>query len=348
MKTSWKVAGRLEWLWAFATPSTVVYAIQPGREFPQAAAGARCRFDGPSFAMAARRIVSLIKRPIKPAWRSRDLATDYPRPTCASDVHALLQQSLAVRDRRNVGDISPHGATVVYLRHSKAWGPSVLRRVQIPEQKTIGEYLVVDSIEAIVTLAQIDVLEIHGWNSTTDDVERPNRIVWDLDPGPAVTWPQIRDAALVLRDMLRALELRAWVKTTGGEGLHVVMPLEPLRLWSECLEFARHVADALVRTQPKRYTTRFAKSGRERQILVDYLRNNRTNTSIAAFSTRAREGASVSMPIDWRELQTSRRPQFNLPRVLEMMEPRWSDPWGTYWTTRQALSAGAMEAVASI
>src|SRR5687767_7231316 len=134
-----------------------------------------------------------------------------------------------------------------FLRHAKAWGPSALRRVKIQEKTKVGEYLVADSIEAVVSLAQMGVVEIHTWNSTSDDVERPNRIIWDLDPGPEVTWPQVVRAALLVRGALTTLGLKAWVKTTGGRGLHVVVPIKPLRDVAECLEFSRHVGEALVR-----------------------------------------------------------------------------------------------------
>jgi bifunctional non-homologous end joining protein LigD len=112
--------------------------------------------------------------------------------------------------------------------------------------------------------------------------------VWDLDPGPEVSSKLVVTAALVVRDVLKTLGLASWVKTTGGRGLHVVVPLKPKRTVSECLDFSRAVSEAIARTDPRSYTTAFAKAGRERKILIDYLRNNRTNTSICAFSPRAR------------------------------------------------------------
>ena len=190
-----------------------------------------------------------------------------------------------------------------FLKHAKAWGPSALRRVRIQEKTKLGEYLVADSIEAVVSLAQMGIVEIHTWNSTADDIERPNRIVWDLDPGPEVSWQQVVKAAELVREVLTTLKLRSWVKTTGGRGLHVVVPLKPKRTVAECLDFSRAVSEAIVRADPRAYTTDFAKSGREHKILIDYLRNNRTNTSVCAFSPRARPGAAVSMPLGWNELR---------------------------------------------
>src|SRR5205814_1276491 len=155
-------------------------------------------------------------------------------------------------------------------------------------------YLVADSVEAIVSLVQMGIVEVHTWNSTVDDIEHPNRLVWDLDPGPNVNWRQTTTAALLVRDVLKTLGVESWVKTTGGRGVHVVAPIKPTRDWEECLAFARQVSEAIVASAPRLYTTTYSKSGRERKILIDYLRNNRTNTSIAAFSPRARAGAPVS------------------------------------------------------
>jgi bifunctional non-homologous end joining protein LigD len=112
-----------------------------------------------------------------------------------------------------------------------------------------------------------------------------------------------RQGAELVRDVLRTLRLTSWVKTTGGRGLHVVVPLTPKRSVAECLDFSRAVSDAIARTDPDAYTTAFAKSGREHKILIDYLRNNRTNTSVCAFSPRAKPGATVSMPLGWNQLR---------------------------------------------
>jgi bifunctional non-homologous end joining protein LigD len=162
------------------------------------------------------------------------------------------------------------------MKHSPVWAPEALRRVRIQEKKKVGEYLVADDIAAIIGLVQMGVLEIHTWNSTVDDLERPNRLVIDLDPGEEVGWPEVIAAARSVRSALAALDLESWVKTTGGRGLHVVAPLRPHADWSECLAFARGLSEALERAEPGRYTTEFAKAERARKILIDYLRNNRT------------------------------------------------------------------------
>ena len=232
-----------------------------------------------------------------------------------------------------------------YMRHRRVWGPSVLKRVTIREKTKVGEYLAVVNVEGIIALAQMGIIEVHTWNSTIDDVERPNRIVWDLDPGPAVAFKDVIAGAIAVRKMLETLGLETWVKTTGGHGIHVVAPLKPDRQWDECLEFAKAVAEALVRSNPL-YTITFAKAGREKKILIDYLRNNRTNTSVAAFSARARPSATVSMPVSWQQLTAKLDPQ----RFTVLTSPKKlrTDPWREYWRCKQTISAAAFTAITKL
>jgi bifunctional non-homologous end joining protein LigD len=240
----------------------------------------------------------------------------------------------------------PSGLTAPchYLKHAKAWGPNALRRVRIQEKTKVGQYLVADSVDAVISLAQMGIVEIHTWNSTADDVDRPNRLVWDLDPGPDVTWKQVVIAAKLVRDVLATLEIKSWVKTTGGRGLHVVVPLVPRRTVAACLEFSRAVAEAIEHTNPRAYTTKFPKVGRERKILIDYLRNNRTNTSVCALSPRAKPEATVSMPLDWSELREppGRWTLLTAPRRLGRLT---RDPWKRYWTSAQEVSDVSFAAV---
>jgi bifunctional non-homologous end joining protein LigD len=238
-------------------------------------------------------------------------------------------------------------APCIYLKHAKAWGPSALRRIKIQEKTKIGEYLVADSIEAIVSLAQMGIVEIHTWNSTMANIERPNRIVWDLDPGPAVTWKEVVQAARLVREVLKTLGLTSWVKTTGGRGLHVVAPIKPAREVTECLDFSRGVSEAIARTDPQLYTTTFAKVGREHKILIDYLRNNRTNTSICAYSPRARSGAPVSVPLNWSDLDGS-PDRWTLRTVGKRLQRLRSDPWEKYWACHQEIPDASFTAVLAL
>jgi bifunctional non-homologous end joining protein LigD len=233
-----------------------------------------------------------------------------------------------------------------YMKHSKLWAPAPLRRVRIREKTKVGEYLIVDSLPALVGLVQMGVLEVHTWNSRFARLEHPDRIVMDIDPGDGVTWSAVVAAARRVRELLRLVRLESFVKTTGGRGLHVVVPLDPRALWSECLEFARAVAEALARVHPARFTTRFGKSGRQDKLLIDYLRNNRTNTSVAAFSTRAKSSAPVSMPLAWSELSASKPPdRFTLITAPARLARLRVDPWQDYGTVKQVIPRRAVAAL---
>lgn len=236
-----------------------------------------------------------------------------------------------------------------FMKHSKVWAPPALRRVRIQEKTKVGQYLIADTIAAVVSLVQMDVLEIHTWNSRIDNLEQPDRIVFDIDPGSQVQWSKVIESAKLVRRLLETVGLASFPKTTGGKGLHVVVPLVPRADWTECLEFSRALAQAIERHDPDHYTTAFAKAGRERKILVDYLRNNRTNTSVAAFSTRAREAAPISMPIRWEEVTAALKPTaWTVVTAERRLSSLRRDPWRDYWTTKQRLSTNATIALARI
>jgi len=237
------------------------------------------------------------------------------------------------------------GGACFYQKHVGPWTPAGARRVEIEEERKVGEYLVVDDLAALVGLVQMDVLEIHTWNSVADDLERPNRLVFDLDPDPALPWTRVAEAARLVRDRLAAAGLRSWVKTTGGKGLHVVVPLAPGPAWAEGSQFARALAEAIAREQPLGFTAQMAKSERQGKIFIDYLRNIRGATSVAAFSTRATPQAPVSVPIDWDELSADlRADHFTVVTVQTRLARLRSDPWKGYWTARQSLPPRSGEA----
>ena len=288
------------------------------------------------------------REPDRPA-PGRDAAQRYTKLDLARYHDAVAERELPhlrgrpltlVRCPKEIGD------ECYFMKHSKVWAPEALRRVRIQEKTKLGEYLIADTPEAVIALVQMDVIEIHTWNTRDDDVERPDRMVIDLDPGPDVTWREVVAGARLMRDALAAVRLRSFVKTTGGRGLHLVVPLARERDWSEVLAFSRALAEAVERQNRKEFTTQYAKTGRERKILLDYLRNNRTNTSIAAFSPRAREGAPVSVPVAWDELTARLDPaRFTIDSLQARLR---DDPWSEYWTLRQKLTAAAVRAVGSL
>ncbi|MCC6766631.1 MAG: DNA ligase D [Deltaproteobacteria bacterium] len=233
-----------------------------------------------------------------------------------------------------------------YVKHATTADPGVLRRIPIREKDERREYAVVDDLAGLMALVQMSILEIHTWNARADDLERPDRVIIDLDPGPDVGWPRVLDAAELVRVAFETLGLRSFVKTTGGKGLHVVVPFTPERDWETCLGFARGVSEAIVRQDPKAYTTTMTKRGREKKILLDYYRNHRGATAIAAFSTRARAGAPVAVPLAWDELSPKlRSDHFTVRNVTARLRRLKHDPWREYWTVRQRISAKALAAV---
>jgi bifunctional non-homologous end joining protein LigD len=221
------------------------------------------------------------------------------------------------------------------IKHAKAWGPSHLRRVTIKEVHKTGEYLVADDGPSLVSLAQMGIVEVHTWNGRAEEPYIHDRVVLDVDPSASVRWPAVVAAALRLRALLKERGLESWVKTTGGRGLHVVVPIAPTK-WETCLAFTRALADTLVAEAPDLYTVAMPKAGREAKILLDMLRNNRANTSVAAYSVRARRGAPVSMPLDWNELVPTLDPaSLTLGSIGGRLAS--ADPWAKFWKVRQRL-----------
>jgi bifunctional non-homologous end joining protein LigD len=216
--------------------------------------------------------------------------------------------------------------------------PELVPRVRIAEQEKLGEYLVIDSLPALLAIINGYIVELHTWNSTVDDLERPDRLVFDLDPAPDVGWRQVVAAALRLRARLRSVGLQSWVKTTGGKGLHVVVPVAPERSWDECFAFSRAFAEALARQAPDTFTVAFERARRTGKVLLDYKRNHRTSIAVAPFSTRARPNAPVSVPIAWRELRTlSGSDAFTVENLRARLRTLRVDPWAGYFRSRQRL-----------
>jgi bifunctional non-homologous end joining protein LigD len=232
------------------------------------------------------------------------------------------------------------GQECFYQKHPGSWAPSSLRRVRIREKSKADEYLVVEDVSGLVGLVQMGVLEIHTWNAQADRIEAPDRLVFDLDPGPDVPWPAVLAAARLVHANLATHGLASFVKTTGGKGLHVVTPIQAGPTWSACVAFARGVAEALVRETPQAFVATMAKSARSGKIFIDYFRNQRGATSVVAYSTRARRGAPVSTPITWDELDSvPAGDHFTIETVVPRLTKLPSDPWAGYATARRPLPA---------
>ncbi|MGR9229413.1 non-homologous end-joining DNA ligase [Rhizobium leguminosarum] len=202
-------------------------------------------------------------------------------------------------------------------------------------QDADGEKLLrIADFNGLVALVQSAVLEIHPWGVTTDNWEKPDMITMDLDPGEDVAWSAVITAALELKARLEARGLAAFVKTSGGKGLHVVTPLSPKAGWAEVKDFAHSLAESMSADAPEKYLATATKAKRSGHIYIDYLRNGRGNTAVAAYSTRARPGAPVSVPLDWPDLDEVSGPAaFTLGNVPHRLETRPKDPWGNFFDT---------------
>jgi bifunctional non-homologous end joining protein LigD len=191
--------------------------------------------------------------------------------------------------------------------------------------------MMANTVTAIVALLQMGVLEIHPWGSTSRDLDRPDRLIFDFDPDEDLAWERLVEATGLLRTVLDKLGLEGFLKTTGGKGLHVVVPIRPDHGWDVARAFSKAVVDLLVQASPERFTTKLAKHGRGGKILLDYLRNAQGATAVAAYSLRARANAPVSMPIQWDELDADGRSDtFNVRTALTRLGAQTRDPWAGF------------------
>lgn len=226
-----------------------------------------------------------------------------------------------------------------YQKHAGVGTPQSLGRVPIEESNGTAEYVYVRDVEGLLSLVQMSVLEIHPWGALRDKVDNPDRLTFDLDPGPGVSWQQVVDGAFLTREVLREEGLESFLKTTGGKGLHVVVPISPRRYsWDEAKRFCKHVAGLLMDKTPKLYTITMAKAARQGKIFVDYLRNDRGATAVAAYSTRARPGAPVSTPLAWDELSGAiRSDHFNVANLPARLKSLKRDPWAKIEKIKQGI-----------
>jgi bifunctional non-homologous end joining protein LigD len=232
----------------------------------------------------------------------------------------------------------PEGVTgeCFYQKHSET-APRELRRVRIEEKKKLADYLVAEDEAGLAALAQMSILEIHTWNCHYETLEEPDRVVFDLDPDEDLPWQRVVDGALLVRERLQALDLTSFVKTTGGKGLHVVVPLQRGPSWDDALAFSQALAVLISRERPREYLAVMTKARRVGRIYIDYLRNRRGSTSICAYSTRAKPEAPVSVPLHWDELEGGKRPDFTVANVPARLRALRQDPWKGYAGLKQRL-----------
>lgn len=232
-----------------------------------------------------------------------------------------------------------------FQKHASDGFPSSIKALAIREKDgSKADYMVVDDAAGIVGAVQMNALEFHVWGSTRGSLEKPDRLVFDLDPDESLGFDDVKAAAFDLKDVLETLGLQTFAMVTGGKGVHVVAPLAKKNGWDEVKGFSRDVAVLLAVNEPDRFVATMSKAKRKGRIFIDWLRNERGSTAIAPYSTRSRDGGPVAVPVGWEELGTldaanSFRPSDVEKRLLD------ADPWEAYSDVRQSLTQKVLKSV---
>ena len=232
-----------------------------------------------------------------------------------------------------------------FQKHPRTAIPASVPRIDVPEKQGSAEYVYVESAEDLVGLVQAGALEIHPWGSHIDHLEQPDSLVFDLDPDEGMPWKEILRVAGTLRERIESLGLTPFLRTTGGKGLHLVVPLEPSAEWDQAKAFAKAIAEAHAKDDPKRLTAQMSKSKREGRIFIDYLRNGRGATAVASYTVRARENAPVAVPIRWDELNAAlRADRYNVNNLRRRLSALRKDPWDDFHQAARPLDAALLKA----
>jgi bifunctional non-homologous end joining protein LigD len=233
-----------------------------------------------------------------------------------------------------------------YQKHFTESPPEFLKGIEIAEKGGRGTYILIEDINGLISLVQMGVLEIHPWNARKDHIEKPDLMVMDLDPGPGVGPQAVVESTRLLHGFLSEIGLRSFLKTSGGKGYHVVVPLKKNLGWDALKGFAKAVAVQMTRAYPDRFTATISKEKREGKIFLDYLRNGRGATSVAPYSTRARPGAPVSAPLHWDELSPEIAPDFyRIDNIGKRIDHLKEDPWNAFYDSAQSITASMKKRV---
>ncbi|HVZ93682.1 MAG TPA: DNA ligase D [Phycisphaerales bacterium] len=225
------------------------------------------------------------------------------------------------------------GGTCFFQKHMDIRGLRGLRTVPIKESSGTRESVIVEEPVGLISLVQWNTLELHGWGSRAEDLEHPDKMVLDLDPGPGVTRQRLMEAAFTVKRLVESRGLIGFPLLTGGKGVHVVVPLKRRADWETVKAFARSIAAEMVEAEPDRYVLKMTKSERAGKIFVDYLRNGRGATSIVPYSTRAREGATVAWPVGWAGLRKTEAPTLTVAKAPK------TDPWRDFVKAKKPIKA---------
>jgi len=240
-----------------------------------------------------------------------------------------------------------HAGKCFFQKHAGQGMPDAIEPIEVPEGEGTAQYMMVNDVAGLVATVQMGVLELHAWGSNARALMQPDRIVFDLDPAPDVPWPTVVEGAQLLRGLLQEIGLKCFLKTSGGKGLHLMVPIRPEHDWDVVKDWAHRVAAHLARHIPDRFIARMSKAARSGKIFVDYLRNAPGSTTVVAYSVRARDGAPVSVPITWEELEGGVKPDsFHVANMAERVQKlQQIDPWKDIATSRQRLTKAMLEAI---
>ncbi|HSU39149.1 MAG TPA: DNA ligase D [Polyangiaceae bacterium] len=260
------------------------------------------------------------------------------------DYYALVAERMLphVKDRPLTLVRCPNGydKPCFFQKHPGEGVPAKVRSVPIEEKGGATQYSVIDDVEGLFGLVQLGALEIHTWGSHADDAEHPDIVVFDLDPDPDVDFGEVCRAAQELRRVFEAAKLETFVKTAGGKGLHVCLPIAPELTWREAKDFTQRIAEEFVRRSPDKFVATVSKSKRRGKIFIDYLRNGRGATFVAPYSTRARKNAPIATPLEWDELGPKLKPDgFTLRNIAQRLAKQRHDPFERMAQTTQSLRA---------
>ena len=230
------------------------------------------------------------------------------------------------------------GAACFFQKHHADKLGAHVGSILLKEKTGSDRYLYVDDPRGVLELVQMNALEFHPWGSRIDEPEKPDRLVFDLDPAPGIGWSDLVAAAKDVRARVRKHGLESFPRLSGGKGVHVVVPIRRGPLWDEAKAFCERIADEMAADEPERYLATASKAAREGRIFIDWLRNARGATSVASFSLRARAGAPVAMPVKWEELARIKSPgAFDLVAALKRVKAMRAHPWGDFAKTKQSL-----------
>ncbi len=237
------------------------------------------------------------------------------------------------------------GKHCFFQKHMRESFGAEVTPVAVSEDSGKADYIGVDSLPGLISLIQFGVLEIHPWGASGPDLSHPDRLVFDLDLGIGVSFGQIINAAEDVRVSLKEVDLNSYVMATGGKGVHVVVPLARRAEWDDAKAFSRDISGGLVAAQPDRYVATMRKARRQGRVFIDFFRNSRGATAIAPYSTRARPGAPVAMPLRWEELsEIESADAFTVTNARHRLVDQ-ADPWDGFFRSRQQLTHARLEHV---